>query len=228
MSLKRLAAAGGSAVLSALVLAACGGGSPASHSSSVGSTVASSSSVAGSTSAQVSPRATAGSGAGASLGKGAASELIARGDAPPDPVHRHHKAVRGRRPYTGTDDDEKNATGAKPFNPCSLVRRAEATTIVQGRITFLHNAPLGPTCVYGVKGMPRLKVVTLSVETTNLATLLKHRKTVAHLKLRGRNAYCVNYGSLAMQVGLPGGRVLSVTAPCPIAARFASLALRRL
>lgn len=136
--------------------------------------------------------------------------------------------VKARPPQPGTIDDEVNASGAKTLNPCTLVSRSEAAAIVRKSIGKPVDAPQGPTCIYTPKGAKSL--ITLSVEATDFSKVqpqsqLRNRVSV---KVNGHTAYCGLAGSPTMIVPLTTGRFLVVTAPCPIAASFASKALGRI
>jgi hypothetical protein len=157
-----------------------------------------------------------------------AAERGTRGqvDARPDLVTPRHTASRARFPAAGAAHDEVNASGAATPNPCRLVTRSEASAIVGGPIAGLRTAPQGPTCIY----MPRRAktLITLAVEPMSLSAA-KHRGTkLTRLALRGHKAICLKDGSLVTLVPLGGGKLLNVTGPCPIGARFASRALARL
>ena len=139
----------------------------------------------------------------------------------------HPGPARARPPYEGTNDDELNSSGAKPLNPCALVTRSEARAILGQPIADPLRAPQGPTCIYEPRDAKTF--VTVTVEPARSSALRQpHRGGVIRLTLAGHRAYCVRYGTLIMLVPLSGGRVLNVTAPCPIAARFAAKALPRL
>jgi hypothetical protein len=136
--------------------------------------------------------------------------------------------VKARPPAPGTDDDEVNATGAKTVNPCALVSRAEAQTIIGKPVANAVEAPQGPTCVYSPAGAKSL--ITLAVQSAHFSKIqpqsqLRDRISV---KVHGHTAYCGVVGTPTMIVPLPAGRYLSVTAPCPIAASFAAKALSRI
>jgi hypothetical protein len=146
------------------------------------------------------------------------------GRAANDPVHPAHRAAHARAQFHGTNDDEVNQSGAKSFSPCRLVTRAEARAIV-GKPLRLSVAPQGPTCVYSPRGSKA--DITLAVERANLAAIRRQSRNLAHVRIHARRGYCVKYGGVKMFVGLGGGRVLSVAAPCQTAARFAATALPR-
>jgi len=135
--------------------------------------------------------------------------------------------VKARTP-AGAIDDEVNASGAKTLNPCTLVSRAEAQTILGKPVDQPVSAPQGPTCIYKPRGTTR--VVTLAVESLHFSTTkpqaqLRDRMSVT---VSGHTAYCGVAGTPTMILPLPAGRFLDVTAPCPLAAAFAAKALGRL
>jgi hypothetical protein len=158
--------------------------------------------------------------AGASAsGKAAGSQKAAR----PDPVSAKNHTVKARG---NSKFDEQRGTGVKPLDPCTLVTRAEARAIVGQPIAALHQAPQGPTCIYQVRSAKSL--ITMAVQNTPFTAPAQRAKNVTRVTLRGHKAYCVKRGGLVMLVPLSTGHVLNVTAPCPIAAGFASKALARL
>lgn len=138
-----------------------------------------------------------------------------------DPVSAKNHVVKARH----RAKNEQRGTGVKPLNPCTLVTRAEASAIVGRPVAALRQAPQGPTCIYQVRRGKRL--ITMAVQNTPF-TPPKSAKDVARVTLRGHKAYCVKRASLVMVVPLAAGHVLNVTAPCPVAAGFASKALARL
>ena len=134
---------------------------------------------------------------------------------------------KARQP-SGSVDDEVNASGAKTLNPCTLVTREEAQTIVGKPVDKPVDAPQGPTCVYSVQGAKA--PVTLAVQALHFSTVkpqsqLHDRIT---LTIAGHSAYCGVAGTPTLIVPLSAGRFLSVVAPCPIAASFATKALGRI
>lgn len=172
---------------------------------------------------------------GASAGSSSAStpagspKLVAthpNGSRVRDKVRYHQGPSRARPPIEGTDDDEVNETGAGIRNPCRLVTRAEAGTIVKRPIASMGVAQQGPTCIYRPRGATTY--ITLALQSANLKLIRQHSRPLARVDLASRKGYCVKYGSVMLYVGLPGGKALNVTAPCQTAARFASRALQRL
>ena len=136
--------------------------------------------------------------------------------------------VKARPPQPGAIDDEVNASGAKTLNPCTLVSRSEAAAILRKSIGKPVDAPQGPTCIYTPKGARSL--VTLSVEATDFSKVQPQSQLRNRISVRvdGHTAYCGLAGSPTMIVPLTTGRFLVVTAPCPLAASFASKALGRI
>jgi hypothetical protein len=140
----------------------------------------------------------------------------------PDPVSSKSHVAKGRHRAR----NEQRGTGIAPLNPCTLVTRAEAGKIVGQPIVGLRQAPQGPTCVYRARKTKSL--ITMAIQLMPFDPKKQRATDVTRVTLRGHKAYCVKRGSLAMLVPLAAGHVLNVTAPCPIAAGFASKALARL
>jgi hypothetical protein len=164
-------------------------------------------------------------GAAAGQDRIAAAATPAPGPAPKtrkDPVSRHSgpvKAVRDKH-----EASEVKSTGAGPINPCRLVSRSDVASILGGRVAAPQLAPLGPTCIYTSR-TPR-RYVTLAVAPMRLPALSRR---VVNVALRGgHHAVCVSADTQRLLVALTTGRVLSVGAPCPIAAKLALKALPRL
>jgi hypothetical protein len=205
-------------------LAACGGSSSPSH----GATTAAQqlpgqpADTSGSLD-QSAPPATAAATTGASASASAKKAAGATKASRPDPVSAKNHTVRARRDGKFS---EQRGTGVKPLDPCTLVTRAEARAIVGRPIAALHQAPQGPTCIYQVHSARNL--ITMAVQNTSFTAPAQRAKNVTRVTLRGHKAYCVKRGGLVMLVPLSAGHVLNVTAPCPIAASFASKALARL
>jgi hypothetical protein len=125
----------------------------------------------------------------------------------------------------GRADSGRGAVGGQR-NPCELVSKAEAQVIIGAPIAPPQEAPLGPTCIYqplGPKGS-----VTLAIEAIDFARLKPQIRKTVRLMVAGHTAFCGDYGRPTVFVPLPGGRVLNVTAPCAVGARFGAKALSRL
>jgi hypothetical protein len=142
-----------------------------------------------------------------------------------DPVSQHPKVQVARR-QSGQVDDESNETGAKPQKPCTLVTRAEAAAILHRRIARMTTGAQGPTCIYQPAGGGR--VVTLAVQSADFAAIRRQGHLVSSRGVGGHRAYCIRLGSETTYVPLSGHRVLTITASCPVGARFAARALRRI
>ena len=139
-----------------------------------------------------------------------------------DPVQSAPKTVRASKP---TKADKAETDTSTAGNPCRLVTRSEARAIVGGRVAAPQTAPLGPTCIYRAARVQ--SSVTLSVLRMDVPAATKRDRSVIQASVAGHRAYCVKAGGLKMLIPLTGGKVLSVGAPCPIAARFATRALVR-
>jgi hypothetical protein len=122
---------------------------------------------------------------------------------------------------------EPTAAGAgHSSSPCALVTRQEAATILGHAINPPVLAPLGPSCIYRVKGSKQ--TVTLALQSTVFGPLKSRLKKPQHRTVAGRSAYCGSYGETLTIVSLPHGKVLTITAPCAVGFRFAAKALARL
>jgi hypothetical protein len=135
-----------------------------------------------------------------------------------------------------TNDDNPSATasradsGGRPTtsgqaNPCVLVSRAQASTLT-GKAVSVQEAPLGPTCIYHEAGAGA--PVTLAVQRLHFSTLKPHIKRLSERRISGRSAYCGVYGTEITYVLLSATRVLSISAPCEVGTKFASVALPKL
>jgi hypothetical protein len=197
--------------LGPLGLCACGGASTSSAGTAAAARGASSGSATG-------------AGAGASAkGSGARRDTVSNG-------------VVVQRPRRGTggaalnDDNPARAdsgagVGAGQLNPCTLVSQAQAQAILGGRLEPPQEAPLGPTCIYRVRGSA--KTVTLAVEPVAFARLASQMRGRTHMTVAGHRTLCGFYGQQLTVVALPRGGVLQVVAPCAEGARLAAIALGR-
>ncbi len=220
----------------ALALAGCGGSSPqqasvASSSGSAAAPAASAQASAGQSSSSVitgtsgskskssgtSGSAAAGSGAGkgSSQAKTGAKTQLRAVDVVSKPSS--HKA-RG-----GPDEPEMPAITAP--NPCRLVSRTEASTIL-GATVVQTEAPLGPTCI--MKVGQQKQVVTLAVEAVSVKTQLKNMHEVETATVGGHQTYCGKLGSPQLYLRLSGGKAIAVSAPCAAARALAATALSHL
>jgi hypothetical protein len=207
-------------VAAALLLGACGGSSPSSSSSS--SAPPSPSSAAAASSSR--------SGSGVSpIGR---SRVETASKVRPisqylgsDQVRPSSNRPVKARTQVGMIDDEVSATGAKTLDPCSLVSRTQAQAILGKPVGQPVDAPQGPTCIYTPQGAKSL--VTVAVVATDFSKIQPqaHLRDRMSVTVSGRAAYCGVAGVPTMIVPLTPGRFLTVTAPCPIAASFATRAL---
>jgi len=157
-----------------------------------------------------------------------AKTFAARAKAAPlahDPVTYSRRASRARGVEAGPND-EFNATGAKPINPCALVTRSEARAIVGRPIVKAWRAPQGPTCIYQVRGAKNY--ITLALQRGKLAAVRQHARTLSRRTVRGHTSYCLKLGTTMTVVPLSSSRLLQIKASCPIGSRFAAKALTRL
>jgi hypothetical protein len=187
----------------------------------------------GSSSTSTSTSSTAASAAGVARGvpDGSARHTTARIHA--DPVSN---GVVVQRPKRGTggnevnDDnpgyaDSGNGSATGQLDPCTLVSKAQAQSIIGHPIETPQEAPLGPTCIYQPVGAKSF--VTMTVEAIDFSKLEPDIRDRRQLSIVGHAAYCGDYGQPTTFVPVGRGRVLSITAPCRVGAGFAAIALPR-
>ena len=130
----------------------------------------------------------------------------------------------------GAADSGSEVAGQRPpagqSNPCTLVSKAEAQAIVGRPMATPQEAPLGPTCIYQPVGAKNF--VALAIESTDFTKVMPQVRNRTRVDVRGRTAYCGTYGQPTTFVPLGRGRVLNVTALCPIGIQFAAEALPHL
>lgn len=127
------------------------------------------------------------------------------------------------RPRT---ERKQKSLPASASRPCSLVTKTQATAIIGATILEPLEAPQGPTCIYQTKsGTP---YITLAVQTVDFAKLRKQIRNTRSISVASRTAYCGTYGKPMLFLPVTGGRVLSITAPCTLAQRFAAKAATHL
>jgi hypothetical protein len=134
--------------------------------------------------------------------------------------------VQKARP-SQTPEVNENPGQPKAANPCRLVSRSEAQSIVGRSIAASIEAPLGPTCVYQLGGSKGGQI-TLQVERLSYSQATHQLSKRTPVNVGDRKALCGSLGTEMLFVPLANGQVLHVTAPCAVAQRFAALALRRL
>jgi hypothetical protein len=120
------------------------------------------------------------------------------------------------------DNDEVSPTGAGKVEPCRLVSRGDAATILGGQVQTSVGAQ-GPTCIYTPRGTK--PEMTVAIEQTSFQSLRSHASRATRLAVGKAAGWCLDYGSTSVAVELEDGRVLRVTGPCSVAARFAARAL---
>lgn len=120
----------------------------------------------------------------------------------------------------------QKALAPSASRPCSLVSTTQARAIIGSAILAPLEAPQGPTCIYQTKsGTP---YITLAVQTVDFAKLRKQIRNTRSISVASRTAYCGTYGKPMLFLPVTGGRVLSITAPCTLAQRFAAKAATHL
>jgi hypothetical protein len=119
--------------------------------------------------------------------------------------------------------------GSKPrsrFTPCNLVTKAQAGAIVGSPLQDPLEAPQGPTCIYRSRDGKRF--VTLAVQSVAFSKLKRQMHKPQQVAVSNKTAFCGVLGQPILYVPLSGSRVLSVTAPCQVARKFAARAVQRL
>ncbi len=119
-----------------------------------------------------------------------------------------------------------NRSSTAPQNPCTLVTRSEVEAVLHVRVSREIEAPLGPTCVFQVKGDKQS--ITIAVEVVDVSRELAQMKSKpTELNIQRHAAYCGVLGNSVLLVELRGGRALEVSAPCAVAEALAAKALPR-
>jgi hypothetical protein len=121
-------------------------------------------------------------------------------------------------------------------NPCSLMTTQEVAAIIGQPVEKAAVTALGPTCVYipgkvsasHRGGQVHPIEVTLAVTPLIFKTSTARLKNAVAFKVGGHTADCGVVGHPVAYVSLSHGRVMTITAPCPIAAQIARSALPRL
>jgi hypothetical protein len=122
--------------------------------------------------------------------------------------------------------NEPTGAGTKPANPCALVTKSEAQTIVGTPIVDPQEAAQGPTCIYQTPDSTTF--ITLAVQATAFAQIQPLVKNIVPVTGLGHEAYCGDYGKPTLFVLVSSGKLLTVTASCATAEQFATKALPRL
>lgn len=130
--------------------------------------------------------------------------------------------VQKARPTPASSNDDVNTTTSTQTNPCSLVSLREAESVAGAAVTGQVEAPLGPTCIY--RSSHAKRDITLAVEPLNFSQVTQHLPKRTSVTVAGREAYCGRLGTEVLYFPLAGRTLLTVTAPCRIAQRFAAIA----
>jgi hypothetical protein len=156
----------------------------------------------------------------------------AAGGSSPTTTKHSSRTQHGTRSTTkGRVDGERGPHKQKALapsanRPCSLVTQTQASAIVGRPVVEPLEAPQGPTCIYRTAtGKP---YITVAVQTVGFASLKKQIRNARKVSVSGSSAYCGTYGREMLYLPLSGGRVLSVSAPCDTATRFAAKAVPHL
>lgn len=111
-------------------------------------------------------------------------------------------------------------------NPCAWVTKAQAQAITGARLLDPVVAPQGPTCIYRDRAGETF--TTVAIQPLGIDRLRPQVKRIERVDVAGRVAYCGIHGQPVLYLPLAGDRVLSVTAQCATAARFARRAAAEL
>jgi hypothetical protein len=112
------------------------------------------------------------------------------------------------------------------FTPCNLVTKAQAGAILGAAMREPFEAPQGPTCIYRTRNGKGF--VSVAVQSTDIKKLTPRLRVRQRVAVSSRVGYCGTYGQPMLYVPLSGGRVLSISAQCAVAKRFALKAVPNL
>jgi len=159
--------------------------------------------------------------------KTAASTRTQQGTKDPGLARARAKAKADAQSAGGEAGHPKTARRQKALapsaaRPCSLVTKAQARAIIGVPIVEPLQAPQGPTCIYRTTSGKRF--ITLAVQTVRFAQLRRQIRQIRRVDVSGQTAYCATHGRPMLYLPLSGTRVLSVSAPCALATRFAAKA----
>jgi len=122
--------------------------------------------------------------------------------------------------------EDQSAKPQRKFTPCNLVTKAQARAILGTALLDPVEAVQGPTCIY--RGERGGAFVGLAVQSASFDRLRRQVRGERVLDVAGRDAICGTHGQPTLYARLSADRVLSVTAPCSVAAKFALTAVREL
>lgn len=111
-------------------------------------------------------------------------------------------------------------------SPCALVTKKQAETIVGAALLDPLEAPQGPTCIYRDRSSKTF--VSVAIQEGGFGALWGDIDRLRRVSVADRQAYCGVHGAPMLYLPLAQGRVLSVSAQCAVARRFASTAVPRL
>lgn len=142
----------------------------------------------------------------------------------PAKIGRSGRVQRAR--VADQPDDDSSPTGAKALNPCTLVSRAQAAAVSGLDLGAGVEAPLGPTCVYqaGKSGSE----ITVALEILDVEQARRGLHNPERLTIKGRAAFCGGATRKTLVVPVRPGQVLTVSAPCRVAAQLASIVVGHL
>jgi len=135
-------------------------------------------------------------------------------------------APGGGKPDFRSLVDRQSDDPAQRDSPCAFVTRRQAQEIVGSSLLDPVEAPQGPTCIY--RDRSGKTFVTVALQDVGFGALRDDVHRLRRVSVADRRAYCGVYGSPMLFLPLDAGRVLSVTAHCEVAMRFARSAARRL
>jgi hypothetical protein len=135
-------------------------------------------------------------------------------------------APGGSKPNYRSLVDRQSGDPAQRSSPCAFVTKRQAQEIVGASLLDPVEAPQGPTCIYRDRGGKTF--ITVALQDGGFGALRDDIRRLRRVAVAERRAYCGVYGSPTLFLPLEGGRVLSVTAQCEVAMRFARSAVPRL
>jgi hypothetical protein len=210
------------ASLAAIAIAGCGGSSSGAPQGASGASPGG----AAPATLQIGPSPGGGVVAGASSARyGRASSAAKPGSAAALASHApsHQFLVKATTPGVSevTSPSKQNI-----LNPCALVTRGEAQSILGSAVVPPKQAPMGPSCIYETANHKAF--ITLTVEARSFSAL-RAQKSLKPFFGVGRQAYCGGPNrATAMYVKVAPDEVLHLMAPCMTAGRFAAHALSRI
>ncbi|HWF49592.1 MAG TPA: hypothetical protein VG294_03015 [Solirubrobacteraceae bacterium] len=153
-----------------------------------------------------------------------------------DVVHNSGKVLVAH----GHDSEPSGSVEGHSSNPCALVTAQQVAAVIRQPVTRAVEAKLGPTCVYVPQATSaRNQVshghakahgveVTLAITPMNFKNSVGRLSTATAFSVSGHRGYCGVIGHPVAYVSLTYGRVMTVVAPCPLAASIAKIALKNL